>query len=288
MFAKNNHTMKNKIVILGVGYKSNIYFSPSENIFLSKNAKVNIGAACAKKLAEGGNDLIIISKTPAKINKVRADLLELFPKRIIDAEVIDILNSQDVNDFFCKLSKECNYNYVHSAGLGAGGYRIKDDNPYLALEDIPIDLPTKEFEVVVKSLLAFVRGFLPFFRNQVKSKVVVINSMSGIRPYPLGFSHSSAKAGLHNAVRSLTLELNKENVFFSEVNPGMADTGFYDGEAVIDAVQKISKEFGYNYDELPQMSPYEVADAVKLCLESKAHILEINLVSEGQFPHCGA
>lgn len=280
--------MVKKVIILGVGYKTNDSYDSSENVFCSKNAKVNIGAACARKMAEAGHDLIIISRTPAKINKVKKDLLTLYPGRKIEAKALDVLNAEEVNKFFDSLDKDCHYDYVHSAGLGAGGYHLKDDNPYLAIEEIPIDLPTKEFEVVVKSLLAFVRGFLPYFRNQDKSKVVVVNSMSGIRPYPLGFSHSSAKAGLHNAVRSLTLELNKENIYFSEINPGMADTGFYDGETVIEAVQKISKEFGYNYDELPQMSPYEVADAVKLCLESSAHILEVNMVSEGQFPHCGA
>ena len=68
----------------------------------------------------------------------------------------------------------------------------------------------------------------------------------------------------------------------------MADTGFYDGKAVIDAVKEISKEFGYNYQDLPQMSPDEVAEAVRMCLESNAHILEVNMVSEGQFPHIGA
>ncbi len=280
--------MNNKIVILGVGFKTNYSYNSSENVFLSKDAKVNIGAACARKLAEAGHDLIIISKTPEKINKIKEDLLTLYPKRSVEAKALDVLNTEEVNAFFESLDKNCYYDYVHSAGLGAGGYHIKDDNPYLAFDETPLELPTKEFEVVVKSLLAFVKGFLPFFRNQPKTKVVVVNSMSGIRPYPLGFSHSSAKAGLHNAVRSLTLELNKENIYFSEVNPGMADTGFYDGEAVIEAVLKISKEFGYTYDELPQMSPYEVADAVKMCLESSAHILEVNMVSEGQFPHCGA
>lgn len=280
--------MESRVVILGVGYKTNESYDSLENVFLSKNAKVNIGAACARMLAEAGHDLIIISRTPTKINKVKEDLLALYPARKIEALALDVLNTEDVNKFFEGLDKDCQYDYVHSAGLGAGGYKIKDDNPYLAFDATPLDLPTKEFEVVVKSLLVFVRGLLPFFRNQPKSKVVVVNSMSGIRPYPLGFSHSSAKAGLHNAVRSLTLELDKNRIYFSEVNPGMADTGFYDGEAVIEAVQIISKEFGYTYDELPQMSPYEVADAVKMCLESSAHILEVNMVSEGQFPHIGA
>jgi len=280
--------MNNRVVVLGVGYKTKQSYKSSENVFLSKNAKVNIGAACARKLAEAGHNLIIISRTPDKINKVKEDLLALYSDRKIEAKALDVLNAEEVNKFFDKLDKDCHYDYVHSAGLGAGGYHIPDDNPYLAFEETPLDLPTKEFEVVVKSLLAFVRGFLPYFRNQDKSKVVVVNSMSGIRPYPLGFSHSSAKAGLHNAVRSLTLELNKERIYFSEVNPGMADTGFYDGKAVIDAVKEISKEFGYNYQDLPQMSPDEVAEAVRMCLESNAHILEVNMVSEGQFPHIGA
>ena len=112
--------------------------------------------------------------------------------------------------------------------------------------------------------------------------------MSSIRPYPLGFSHSSAKAGLHNAVRSLSLELTPQNIFFSEINPGMVDTGGYDSEEVKDSIRIISKSFGYEYDELPLMPPESVAEAVMLCLESKAHILNIDLVSQGQIPHLGA
>lgn len=280
--------MGNKTVILGSGFKSNSLFDNTENVFLSENVKVNIGAACARQLAASGRDLIIISRTAAKLNKIKGDLLDLYPDRTIDFYALNVLDKEQVDRFFAQLDSECSYEYVHSAGLGAGGYQIKDSNPYLAIEDIPIDLPTLEFEAVVKSLLLMVRGFLPFFIKQKKSRVVVVNSMSGIRPYPMGFSHSSAKAGLHNAVRSLTLELSKDNIFFSEVNPGMVDTGSYDGQSVIDSVRKIGKEFGYEYEKLPQMSPYEVGDAVRLCLESSAHILNIDLVSEGQFPHCGA
>lgn len=280
--------MKRIVVVLGVGFKTKPEFNLEENIFETGNAKINIGAACARQLAEAGHDLIIISRSLDKLNKVKTDLLALYPDRSIEPISMDATNPEEVDSFFANLDTDRHYDYVHSAGLGAGAYRIKDDNPYLPVEDIPIDLPTKEYEAVVKSLLAFVKGFLPFFKKQSKSKVVVVNSMSAIRPYALGFSHSGAKAGLHNAVKSLTLELCKEHVYFSEINPGMVNTGGYDGDAVIEAVQRISKEFGYDYEELPQMSPYEVGNAVKFCLESEAHILELNLVAEGQFPHCGA
>lgn len=276
------------VVVLGVGYKTNEAFCLGENIFKTKNVKVNIGAACARQLAAAGHDLIIIARTQEKIDKVKNDLLALYPDRIIEARAMDALNEEDVNRFFASLDPDCHYDYVHSAGLGAGAYRIKDDNPYLPFEKIPTELPSKEYEAVVKSLFSFVKGFLPFFRKQDRSKVVVVNSMSGLRPYSFGFSHSAAKAGLHNAVKSLTLEFCKEHIYFSEVNPGMVDTGAYDGQPVIDSVQRISEEFGYHYDTLPQMSPYAVGDAVRLCLESEAHLLELNLVAEGQFPHSGA
>ena len=280
--------MRKVVVILGVGFKCTTSENCYSNVFNSNNVKINIGAACAHQLAANGHDLIILSRSKEKLDKIKNDLIELFPKRIIESKAIDVLDSNQVETFCKNLDPQCEYSYIHSAGLGAGGYQIKDNNPYLAIEDIPIDLPTMEYEVVVKSLLSLVRGFLPFFRKQAKAKVIVVNSMSGIRPYPLGFSHSSAKAGLHNAVRSLTLELNKENIYFSEVNPGMVDTGHYDGKAVIDSINLISKEFGYSYDKLPQMSPYEVGDAVRMCLESTAHILTVDMVSEGQIPHIGA
>lgn len=281
--------MKKFVVILGVGYKSSTNdVVINENVFLSRDVKINIGAACAHQLAAKGHDLIIISRSQRKLDIIKKGLNELFPDRTINAVALDVLDSKQVNSFFEMLDPSYEYAYIHSAGLGAGGYQIKDNNPYLAIEDIPIDLPTMEFEVVVKSLLSLVRGFLPFFKRQAKAKVIVVNSMSGIRPYPLGFSHSSAKAGLHNAVRSLTLELNKENIFFSEVNPGMVDTGHYDDKSVIDSINMISKEFGYSYEKLPQMSPYEVGDAVRMCLESTAHILTVDMVSEGQIPHIGA
>lgn len=280
--------MKNSVVILGVGFKPNLKFKESENVFLSEHVKVNFGTACARTLAEAGYDLVIISKTQQKIDKIKEDLQSLYPERAIRSVAMDVLDINQVKRFFISLDRDASYSYIHSAGLGAGGYKIKNDNPYLQIENISDDQPTMEFNVVVKSLLLFVKGFLPFFRRQKEAKVIVINSMSGIRPYPLGFSHSSAKAGLHNAVRSLTLELNKENIFFTEINPGMADTGFYDNDAVKNSVLKISREFGYEYDNLPQMSPYDVANTVLLCLENNAHILNIDMVARGQFPHIGA
>lgn len=281
---------KNKIIITGTGYRCSEEFSTSENIFQTENLKINIGAATAKYLAEKGFDIVLLSRTEEKLKKIQFDLKQLFPQLDISYYPLDILNEKDVSLFFQNLSQEFTYSYVHSAGLSTANYSLKDDNPYLPIEELPIELPTLEFTTVVQSLLLMVRGFLPFFKKQDSSRVVVINSMSGIRSYPLGYSHSSAKGGLHNAVRALSLELSKRNIFFSEIMPGIVDTGLYDTEAVIKAVKKIGLEFGYDYGikGIPKMSPYCVAEVVHTCLTNSANILSINMVSQGQWTHQSA
>ena len=73
----------------------------------------------------------------------------------------------------------------------------------------------------------------------------------------------------------------------SEVLPGMVNTGLYDNPIVQRAVKKIGESFGHFYgkENLPQMHPIEVANAVKLCLTSDSHILSINLIAKNQWPH---
>lgn len=280
--------MKNKtIIITGTGFRHTDDFLSTENIFESAKVKINIGSATAKHLAQKGNNLILISRTIEKLEIIKKSILDMFPNISVSIYPLDILNNEECINFFNSLPKDNEYNYVHSAGLSTGAYHIKDDNPYLPIEEIPIDLPSMEFTTVVKSLLIMIKGLLPFFSDQKLSKVIVINSMSGIRSYPLGFSHSSAKGGLHNAVRALSLELSKRNIFFSEIMPGIVDTGLYDNESVIASVRKIGKEFGYDYDtsEIPKMNPMCVAEVVNTCLVSEANILSINMVSQGQWTH---
>jgi len=281
--------LKNTIIISGVGFKpKNNNLTSDENIFNSKNVFLNIGCASAKVLAKSGYNLIILSRTEEKLKRIKDNLLELYPNVTIKYNAIDIISETSINAFFSQLDTNIEYGYVHSAGLSAGGYKIKDNNPYLEIDDIPVDLPIREYEVVVKSLLLMIRGFQPIFKRQKSSRVVVVNSLSGIRAYPLGFSHSAAKGGLHNAIRSLALELSKKNIFFSEINPGIVDTGAYENDFVIESVRKIGREFGYNYDEIPKISPIAVAEAIELCLKSEANIMTINLLPEGQWKHQGA
>lgn len=280
----------NKLIIIsGVGFKTNKSFIEINDLFEDSQVFQNIGLATAKILVENNYNVLLISRTDSKLKTIKKSLEKINSRVNIHIHAIDLLNEKRVKNIFLNFPQYKSYDYIHSAGLSAGGYKIKNDNPYLNIEDLPVELPIKEFEVVIKSLLIIIKNILPKLKKQKESKVIVINSMSGIRPYAKGFSHSSAKGGLHNAIRSLSLELEKYNIYFTEINPGIVETGSYQTSEVIESVMEIASGFGHSYNNsLPKIKPSSVAKSVLFCIENEANILTINLVPKGQWKHQGA
>jgi NAD(P)-dependent dehydrogenase (short-subunit alcohol dehydrogenase family) len=281
---------RRRVIVTGVGFRGQAEEQSAENVFTAAGAKPNIGAAIALRAAQTGYSVVIVAKTESKLELVRTSILETVPSADVLTWPSDLLDSVTIRRLAEGLPSERELDVVHCAGLSAGSYKLADDNPYLPVDKMPIELPTLEFDAVVKTLLVIVQAFLPRWRAQQSSKLVVVSSMSGIRAVPFAYSHVSAKAAIHQAVRGLALELNPEGIQVSEVLPGIVDTGMYDHESVQAAVDRIARSFGYEYKLgcLPQMSPHDVASAVMLCLTSGAHVLSVALVSAGQFPHHGA
>lgn len=278
------------VIVTGAGFRCTEKFKPDIDIFNDNRIKPNIGSWIAFELVRNRYRVLIVSKTLEKLKIIKNSILLNYPDAQIEFAAINILDRFSVKKLNDQIEMEDCIALVHSAGLSAGTYDLPNDNPYLPVEKIPSELPILEFEVPVKSLLLLVQELLPKFRRQNGGKIIVITSMSSVRAVPFGFSHASAKAGLHHAVRALALELNKERIRISEIMPGAVNTGLYDPEEVQKVIVQMGKYFGYDYKmgAIPQMPPKAVAEAVILCLSSEAHILSINMVADGQWPNLGA
>jgi NAD(P)-dependent dehydrogenase (short-subunit alcohol dehydrogenase family) len=281
---------KDLILITGVGYRHVEPATPEGNIFNSPACKPNIGAAIALELAEAGYPVVIVARSAEKLDRVRASVIDRVPAARVIVAPTDLMRLEAAESMVSRLPADATMHVVHSAGLSSGDYTLADDNPYLPVSAMPVELPTLEFDAVVRTLLIVMQTLLPRLRLQARSKVVVISSMSGIRAFPLGYAHASAKGGLHHAIRSLALELNQESIHVTEINPGIVDTGFYDSPSVLEACIGVAKTFGYDVgsDAFPQLDPREVGRTVRLVMEADAHILTINLVPFGQYPHTGS
>jgi len=277
------------VIISGAGYRQKLG-NISGNVFKDANYKPNIGASCGFELARNGYGVLLLSRSKGKLENIKKSVDELYPDNALDFRTMDLLNEQEVRKLKHYIPAGKTVHLVHCMGLSAGSYKLPDDNPYLPIEKTPLELPELEYEAVVKSLLLLVQILLPIFKRQSDSRIVVVSSMSGIRSFPLGYSHTSAKAGLHHATRALTMELNKRNVYVTEINPGIVNTGLYDPPAVRKAVVDVGKAYGYNYklDNFPQMNPDEIAKAVHFTISADSHVLQINIVPKGQYPNLGA
>jgi NAD(P)-dependent dehydrogenase (short-subunit alcohol dehydrogenase family) len=278
------------VVITGVGYRRHEGGFPDEDVFASATCKPNIGAAVALELAAANHPVVIVARSQDKLERVRSSILHRIPTATVIVEPADLSRLDSTEEMVGRLPPSVPIHIVHSAGLAAGGYALAEDNPYLPITSTPLELPTLEFDAVVRTLLVLAKTLLPRLREQARSKIIVVSSMSGIRTYPRGYAHASAKAGLHHAVRTLALELNQESIYVTEINPGIVNTGLYDPPSVADTTVYIAKKFGYDFDpaSFPQLDPLEVGRAVRFVLESEAHILTINLVPFGQYPHTGS
>lgn len=290
------------VIVTGVGYRKakRIFDHGNTTELLPINGidyKINIGTATAKLLSEKGAQVCLVARNKQALSHIKEYIhkeTNCKPENIFYKSV-DLLDNVSVKKFISSLKSERPIWLVHSVGLGSQAYAINGDNPYLPFTKLSSDVVVREFEVPVKSLLLMIQNLEPIIKQQKETRIAVVTSMSGIRPYMYGYSHASAKAGVHNAVRSLSLELSYKykSVYLTEILPGIVDTGLYDSEEVIKSVQEIGETFGfsgkkkYNANNFPLMPPSSVAEAVVLALTSKAQILSINMVAHGQFPHMG-
>lgn len=289
------------VLIAGVGYsrakREYVKGNSSELIDIDGvDHKLNIGAAIAKRLAGVGMEIYMLARRKQALLRIK-DYIQretnCAEEKLLCRD-IDLTQKEHVNELISGISSNKSVWLVHSIGLSSRAYALRSRNPYLPIKEIDSDEVIKEFEIPIRSLLNLIQCLGARITKQLETRIVIITSMSGIRPYAYGFSHAAAKSGLHQAVRSLSLEMSRNrSVYVTEILPGIVDTGLYDNRKIRKAVQLIGTTFGYygekmyRSDNLPLMPPSAVAEAVELALFSKAHILSINMVAQGQFVNMG-
>ena len=295
------------ILVTGVGYKPVLrkFYNPGlkeyshDSILVDgEEMKLNMGAAAAFIFAANGADVVLVSRNRDNLHIVKDNiesLLELPKENRKDyTERIscipgDLLDSCFVKALVEALPKKKRIYWFSSIGLGAGSYKLKDDNPYLHLEDIPIELLEQESRTVLRGTHLLMQRLLPVFRDQDDSRIAIVSSMSAIRGYSRGGAHCAAKGAISRYANSAMLDLWKNRIYVTDIRPGIIDTGMYDGSAVQKAVDEIAKEYSGSFSKDYCLAPpVSVGYAALLAFTSPAHITSINLVAQGQFPNEGS
>ena len=287
-----------RIIITGCGYKplSKVFTDvvtkePSHDSIKvdNKEMKLNIGSAVAGVLARNGAIVHMVSTSSEKLKNIKDNFSKIIEPNLIEYSDLDLLNENDVKNFAEKLPKDKPLYWVQSVGLGAGSYKLKDDNPYLPLEKIDLGLIEAETLTLIKATHIMMKALLPIFRKQKETRIAIITSMSAIRGYSLGGTHTTAKGAIDRYANASMLALYKDNIFVTTIRPGGVDTGMYDNPAVQEAIKVISDEYKGNWREKITLSPpTSVGEAITFAFTTSSHIPSINIVAKNQFPNEGS
>ena len=287
-----------RIVVTGCGYKplqtsfhDIVSGIPSQDSIIigSEEFKLNIGSAISGVLARKGAIVHMVSTSEDKLRRLKQGLEPIVGNGSLEFSSLDLLDEKQVDGFAKNLPNDRDIYWVQSVGLGAGSYKLKDDNPYLPLEDIPLDLLEKESQTVLRATHLMMTKFLPIFRKQKETRIAIVSSMSAVRGYSYGGTHCAAKGAIDRYANSAMLGLYRDNIFLTTIRPGGIDTGMYDSPIVQEAIKVISDEYGGTHRrQFVLAPPTSVGEAIAFAFSTPAHISSLNLVAKGQFPNEGS
>ncbi len=128
------------------------------------------------------------------------------------------------------------------------------------------------------------------FNDQEVSKVISLSAVAAVRPLARLSLDNIQKAANHSLMRTLALEVTRENIFITEIMAGSTDGGYYDNDATFDISLKHSKAIGYDYapEDKPVFTADQIGDAVRYVIDAHCNVREVVLIPYGQYPHLGA
>ncbi|MFB6226483.1 MAG: SDR family NAD(P)-dependent oxidoreductase [Candidatus Paceibacteria bacterium] len=256
-----------------------------------QEVKLNIGSAVAAVLLRAGAIVHMVSTSEDKLENINQSFVSLVGDGgKIEYSAVDLMDKEAVSNFVDNLPQDKPIDWVQSVGLGAGSYKLKNDNPYLPIKNVDPELIESETNTITRSTHLLMHALLPILEKQNESRIAIVTSMSAIRGYSFGAAHTTAKGALDRYANSVMLGLYRHNIFVSTLRPGAIDTGMYDNKKVQDSIKMISDEYGGRWrdEQITLGPPTTVGEAAKFFLTSPAHVSAIEIVSKGQFPNEGS
>ena len=303
-----------RVLITGVGFRPVVHrfkdITTGQDthtvLFSTPNTqcKANIGAAAALACASQGASVLMVSRSEEKLAVIKRwveDEIDprLLPKPgVVRANPVSIdYVAADVSDFrqmerlVRGIPEQKPLYWVQSVGLGAGTVRLKNDNPYLRIDDVTRELVDAEMSVLANTI-ELMQLLLPKFRRQQETRVCIVSSMSAVHSVVSGSVHNAAKGALSRFANAASLELAADRIYVTDVRPGAVDTGLYDSLEVQATMERVAAGYGVDWSQknggLRLMPPSAVGKAIAGALGSEAHITSVNMVARGQWPHEGS
>lgn len=184
-------------------------------IALVTGGTAGIGAAFARALAARGYDLVLVARTPERLEQTAAELRAT--GREVEVLVADLADRGDVDKVAARLSDTARpvELLVNNAGYGL---HTKLRAPNIAEHD-------KALDVMVRTPLVLSAAAIPVMRKLKRGRIINVASIAG--QLPMG-AYSAIKSWLTVASESLSNELAGTGITVTALLPGWVHTEFHD------------------------------------------------------------
>lgn len=219
---------------------------------LITGATAGFGAACAKRFAAEGWQLILTGRRRERLEQMQVEL----GRAVIAAPVLDVRERQAVMEEFQQLPEVDVL--LNNAGLALG------------LEpawEVDLDDWETMVDTNIKGVMYCTRAILPQMVARDTGHIINIGSTAGNWPYPGGNVYGATKAFVQQFSRNLRADLIGKRVRVTNIEPGMAESEFSDVRFKGDT-ERAAKV----YAGTSPLRPEDIADVVFYTASLPGHV----------------
>ena len=161
--------------------------------------------------------IILISRNKKKLKFVKSEI----DKSGGCCKIIagDISKKKDIDQITSKLRKIDDIDIlINNAGVGI----------FNKLQNVSLEEWNLQMDTNLKGAFLMSQAILPNMIQNQSGKIIFINSVAGLNPYPYSTAYVASKYGLRGFSSSLREELREHNIKVISVHPGAVDTPFWD------------------------------------------------------------
>lgn len=180
-------------------------------IAIITGASKGIGRGIAKVFAAEGAQVVLISRTEADLKKVVDEIIKAGGKA--SYRVADVTKAQDMTKVAEATLKDHGRIdiLIHNAGI----------YPIANITDMTIENWNYVINTNLTSAFLVVKACLPSMKKQKYGRIVFTSSISGPRVgWPGGSHYTASKAGINGFMKTIAIELAKDNITVNAVEPG--------------------------------------------------------------------
>jgi 3-hydroxy acid dehydrogenase / malonic semialdehyde reductase len=178
-------------------------------------ATSGIGRATALLLAQNGFDIIAAGRRAERLQELEAAITQVRVKTL----AFDVRDKEAVQTAVASLPEDWRQIdvLINNAGNAHGLSPIQNG------EEADWEMM---LDINVKGLLYVSKAIMPFMIARKKGHIINIGSIAGKEVYANGNVYCASKFAVEAITQGMRIDLNKEGIKVSEVNPGAVNTEF--------------------------------------------------------------